>query len=363
MKAQRHEAMNAGGAAVRRLAIVPAALGQPLDHHEDEQDAQRRDEGVVVGQEPEGQPEDKEQQEPANDGQPDGHPCPGEGASQCRDDPLRAVAPDQRLDRAAGADDHPGVERAHRRGDHQTDDMRRAAVLIGETVAAKSDQGRDRQEDDREEAGQAPRLVFRNIDEPRSRRAGAQHDAGDQHKNPPADQHIGRKQDQAQRDADIHQPMPAVNENDAEHGQAEGVAEEQQQQVADARPGNPRPQRTAQPPAHAARRQPFGQQGEAGGQRYPAKPDQCTQGRAVAVERAPFALQRRRRIGQHADIRYRLVLEAHDDVLEPAGGSGGHLAGFGGNPSYGGRSFSRRSCCIGRPGDRNRKRDPRQSDD
>ena len=54
MKAQRHEAMNAGGAAVRRLAIVPAALGQPLDHHDDEQDAQRRDEGVVVGQEPEG---------------------------------------------------------------------------------------------------------------------------------------------------------------------------------------------------------------------------------------------------------------------------------------------------------------------
>ena len=157
--------------------------------------------------------------------------------------------------------------------------------------------------------------------------------------------------------------MPAVNENDAEHGQAEGIAEEQQQQIADARPGNPRPQRTAQPPAHAARRQPFGQQGEAGGQRYPAKPDQCTQGRAVAVERAPFALQRRRRIGQHADIRYRLVLEAHDDVREPAGGSGGHLAGFGGNLSHGGRSLSRRSCCIGRPSDRNRKRDPRQSDD
>ena len=229
--------------------------------------------------------------------------------------------------------------------------MGRATVLVGKAITAEADNQANRQHGDREKSRQVPRLAVGDVDQARHRFVRPKHDSRDQRYQAPADQPIGGQYDQAEGDAGRHQPVAAIDEDPGKNRHPNQVAEQQQQQAAKGEFLGTPPHHAADPVAEPAGDAPLSHERDATGEHHPAEIDQRPQGGAVLVKGAPFARQRRRGVGQHADIRHRLAFELHGDVFKPARGT--HLGGSG----RGRHSRGRR---LGRPAGRGRNQNPRQ---
>jgi hypothetical protein len=87
--------------------------------------------------------------------------------------------------------------------------------------------------------------------------------------------------------------MPTIDEQAAENTKPDEIAQQKLQQQPQARFVGPQPQEATSADARGATGEALGQQCEASGEHNPAQIDKGAKGGALAVERAPFARQRR----------------------------------------------------------------------
>ena len=323
MHAARHQRIGSRPTVIDSLVcLVPSPIDQPLQHEQHEQHCNGRGHAVVVGQQSEGQSEHKEQEQSDDRRQADGQPGARDRGAQCGDNGAARAPANQRLGRGPCAENDQHVEAAHDDRDQEPEDMRGAAILIHQRVIAdEADQCDHHEEHRREKPRQAARLAIGQINQAGGRFVGAQHNANGQCPDAPADQHIGREYDQANRDPGVHQPMPTVDEHAAENAQPSEIAQQKLQQQPQARFLGPQPQEATNADAEGTPDDALGQQCKASGECNPAEIDEGAKGGALAIERAPFARERAGCFRQHVDVVDGFVFELDDDLLQPALGA------------------------------------------
>ena len=115
--------------------------------------------------------------------------------------------------------------------------------------------------------------------------------------------------------------MPTVDERAAENTQPGEIAQQKLQQHAEGWLLRLHSKQTANVNAESLPNDNLGQQRQAGGERDPADIDKGAEGRALAIERAPFARERAGYFRQHAEVVDGFVFKLDDDLLQPALGA------------------------------------------